>query len=477
MSKVEDFEGKTVLVAGLGVSGLSAASVLKSRGANVVTFDERKDEADVHAVEDIDFDALDAVVTSPVFSPATPFLKESAKRGLDVLSEVELAWRLRVPSKANGRPAAWIGITGTNGKTSTTEMTVRMLSASGLHAPAVGNIGTPVSQAAIDADNDALAVELSSFQMHYTDSLELDCAAITNLADDHLDWHGGFANYAADKAKVYHGVKRTLVYNADDERVTALAQQAEPAQGCRKVGFTLGAPEPGQIGVENGWIVDRSGLRAAEASERMARILDFSHLSEPDGTIYPHLLADALCALALVMGLGVDASTAVEALKSFTPGGHRISKVAQANVHGGVIRFVDDSKATNAHAVKASLSSFPDKSVVWIAGGLAKGSRFEDLVAEQAHTIKAAVIIGVDQQEMLEAFASQAPDIPLTVIDPAEKDTVMDRAVEAAADLAEGGDVVLMAPACASMDQFKSYADRGNRFADAAKHWVEAHGE
>ena len=121
---------------------------------------------------------------------------------------------------------------------------------------------------------------------------------------------------------------------------------------------------------------------------------------------------------------------------------------------------MDDSKATNGHAARASLSSFPAKSVIWIAGGLAKGSRFEDLVKDQAHTIKAAVIIGKDQQPMIEAFASQAPDIPVTIIDPEDNDTVMDRAVEACGTYAAAGDIVLMAPACASMDQFKSYADR-----------------
>ena len=141
-----------------------------------------------------------------------------------------------------------------------------------------------------------------------------------------------------------------------------------------------------------------------------------------------------------------------------------------------VIEVKQNILARNGHAANASLSSFSAKSVVWIAGGLAKGSRFEDLVSNQAHTIKAAVIIGKDQQPMIEAFRSQAPDIPVTVIDPQDNDTVMDRAVAACGDYAAAGDVVLMAPACASMDQFVSYADRGNRFAAAAKAWSEVHG-
>ena len=176
--------------------------------------------------------------------------------------------------------------------------------------------------------------------------------------------------------------------------------------------------------------------------------------------------------------MGADRELALGALRRFAPGGHRIQTVATATMaDGGTVRFVDDSKATNAHAAKASLSSFADKSVVWIAGGLAKGSRFEQLVADQAHTIKAAVIIGKDQQPMIDAFAASAPDIPLTVINPDDNATVMDRAVDAAGSYAVSGDVVLMAPACASMDQFKSYAERGDRFAAAAARWTGEHGE
>ena len=475
-----DMSGKTVIVAGLGVSGQSMMEVLGSRAEKVLGVDEKKPDADLHSFDRIDWDHVDLVMTSPVFNPRTPFILEAQRRGIPVMSEVELAWQLRVNCDSTGEPARWIGITGTNGKTSTTEMTSEMLTACGLTAPAVGNIGKAVSHAVVDPANDVLCVELSSFQLHFTDSLALDCAAITNIADDHLDWHGGIDNYAADKAKVFHRVKKALVYNADDERVTRLAFAAETAEGCRKVGFTLSEPQDGQIGVKDGWIVDMSGIAGGKPGtpEQVAKVSEFTHLTEPDGTVYPHLLADALTALALVLGLGADKEKAITSLKQFTPGGHRIQTVATATTQdGGSIRFVDDSKATNAHAAKASLNSFADKSVVWIAGGLAKGSRFEQLVAEQAHTIKAAVIIGKDQQPILDAFAASAPDIPLTIIDPANNDVIMERAVDAAGEYAQSGDVVLMAPACASMDQFKSYADRGNQFAQQAQRWVNEYGE
>ena len=247
-----DMSGKTAIVAGLGVSGQSMMEVLGSRAEKVLGVDEKKPDADLHSFDHIDWDHVDLVMTSPVFNPRTPFILEAQRRGIPVMSEVELAWQLRVDCDATGHPAQWIGITGTNGKTSTTEMTSEMLTACGLTAPAVGNIGKAVSHAAVDPANDVLCVELSSFQLHFTDSLELDCAAITNIADDHLDWHGGIDNYASDKAKVFHHAKKALVYNADDERVTKLAFAAETAEGCRRVGFTLSEPQGGQIGVNTG---------------------------------------------------------------------------------------------------------------------------------------------------------------------------------------------------------------------------------
>ena len=505
------FPFKNVLVAGLGVSGRGAAEVLRAVGSNPITADEKKPEADIHNFEEINWSKIDAVVTSPVFNPRTPFLQEAQSHNIPVMSEVELAWRLRVPSKRTNKPAYWIGITGTNGKTSTTEMTSAMLTACGLDAPAVGNIGKSVSHAALEADHDALCVELSSFQLHFTDSLALDCAAITNIAADHLDWHGGMEAYAHDKSKVFNNVRKALVYNAQDERVKALAQAAKVASGCKLIGFTLAEPSLGEIGVKDGWIVDNSGVAGGDPGvlKRIVSLRDLRHLCEPDGTVYPHLLADALTALALALGLTGNVDSAVRALCEFAPGGHRIQTVATFKAQdcnpSHSIRFVDDSKATNAHAAAASLASFANNSVVWIAGGLAKGGCFEDLVANQLHVIKAVVVIGVDQRPIVEAIHNSAPNIPVTIVAPdgssAESyngiddavcariehnslinadssfgEAVMQQTVEAAGRYAKPGDVVLLAPACASMDQFVSYADRGNRFAEESQRWVHNHG-
>ena len=353
---------KTVVIAGLGVSGTSLAEVLRERGTHVIGVDERKPEADLHSFDDVDWDHVDYVMSSPVFNPRTPFVLEAQRRGIPVMSEVEFAWQLRVNNERTGTPAPWIGITGTNGKTSTTEMTSEMLTACGLDAPTAGNIASgdmsmSLSRCATNPQHDVLCVELSSFQLHFTDSLALDCAAITNIADDHLDWHGGRENYAADKSKVFHNAKRAIVYNAQDAKVSELAAEAQTAEGCRKVGFTLEAPQAGQIGIEDGWIVDRSGVAGGAVGEsvRLAAITDFTHLAEPDGSLYPHLVADALTALALVLGLGADRDTALKALTSFKPGGHRIETVAEAAVEGGSVRFVDDSKATNGTRLAVQL--------------------------------------------------------------------------------------------------------------------------
>ncbi len=505
-----EFPFHNVLVAGLGVSGIGAMEVLKTVGANAISADERKAEAQIHDFSKIDWTKIDAVVTSPVFNPRTPFILEAQKRNIPVISEVELAWLVRVKSLKTSFPAAWIGITGTNGKTSTTEMTSEMLTSCGLVAPAVGNIGKSVSHAALEKEHDALCVELSSFQLHFTDSLELDCAAITNIAADHLDWHGGIEAYAKDKSKVFNGVKKALVYNAQDSRVSELAKIAQVKDGCKKIGFTLCAPKSGEIGVEDGWIVDKSGVAGAKVGEanKIVALKELKHLCEPDGSVYPHLLADALTALALTLGLKQDVENAVKALRNFAPGGHRIQTVATLNAKDKLpdhsIRFVDDSKATNAHAAAASISSFGKKSVIWIAGGLAKGGRFEDLVKQNRNIIKAAVVIGLDQNPIIQALNTQGQDIPVTIVsangesyesfdcandsvvkkaqnssipsaDSSLGQKVISTAVQAAGRYAQPGDVVLLAPACASMDQFVSYADRGNRFAKESEQWVKCH--
>lgn len=508
------FPYRRVLVVGLGVSGRGALKVLHSVNVETISVDEHNDTADIHDFNLIDWAQIDAVVTSPFFNPRTPFILQARKRHIPVMSEVELAWLLRVDTINTGVPAAWIGITGTNGKTSTTQLTSAMLQAAGFDAPAVGNIGKSVSRAALEASHDVLCVELSSFQLHFTQDMQLDCAAITNLAADHLDWHGSMKAYAADKAVVYRGVRKVLVYNADDAAVTQLAQEAREhvCEDCKIVGVTLHAPQSGQLGVDNGWIVDASGIAGGSYDQprRMIALRELKYLCEPDGSVYPHLLCDALIALALTLGLTRNVDDVLKALCEFKPGGHRIETVAtlRGSSTQGDIRFIDDSKATNAHAAHASLSSFADHRVIWIAGGLAKGAEFHELIEQCKRVMKAVVLIGVDQRPLLEALREHAPLLPVTIIDPdgqhvysyesiAAVDNniaqsvcnissakhapdvgkrIMCNAVQAAGAYATEGDVVMLAPACASMDQFLSYADRGDCFAHAAQEWVKSYG-
>ncbi|MCI1983176.1 MAG: UDP-N-acetylmuramoyl-L-alanine--D-glutamate ligase [Bifidobacteriaceae bacterium] len=478
-----DFSHDVVLVAGLGISGRSVESILSDHGVRTISVDERNGDADRNSFDDLPWEDITLVVTSPGFPPATAFLQEAASRAIPVWSEVEFAWRTRVSSTKTGAPAPWIGITGTNGKTTTTEMTSAILNAAGLKVPAVGNIGEPVSRSVLDPTNDGLTVELSSFALHFTQSLALDVAIWTNVAADHLDWHGGFAKYAADKSKVFTHASRAIIYNADDDTVARYAATAPVAPGCLKVGFTLGEPEVGQIGVVDGWMVDRSELSVHLPDVDgglLVSLKSLSNLSEPNGAVYPHLLADCMAATAAALAMKVPLADIRATLSSFTLDAHRIqlveSYVPTDNSAAAPIRFIDDSKATNAHAAAASLSSFADDSVVWIAGGLAKGARFEDLIASQRHVMKAAVLIGVDQDPFLQAFSASAPDLPVTRISPSDsKADVMRDAIDAAMKYATPGTVVLMAPATASMDQFTSYVDRGNQFADQAHAWVSQH--
>jgi UDP-N-acetylmuramoylalanine--D-glutamate ligase len=464
-----DLRGLRVLVAGLGVTGRAATSALRARDAVVTTLDDAADDADLHDQAAADLDDTDLVIASPGWRPTSPVLVAAAGRGLPVWSEVELAWRLRVDRARGDGPAPWLAVTGTNGKTTTVGMLASIGAAAGLDLPAVGNVGTPVVEAAVDPAHDALAVELSSFQLHFTRTMTAQAAAILNVAADHLDWHGSLEQYAAAKARIYRGVQVACVYDTADPRLETLVREADVAEGARAVGVTLGAPGPGQLGVVDGVLVDRAFHLPADHPTRLASAAelgtfdDLAHLAGPDGRLAPHVVGNALTAAALGRAHGVPAEAVRGGLRAYRPGAHRVELVA--TVDG--VAYVDDSKATNAHAAAASLAAFAPGSVVWIAGGLAKGASFDALVRDRADRLRAAVLIGVDQAPLADALARHAPAIPVHQVDPTDTGTVMSRAVTAARRLARPGDTVLLAPACASMDQFVSYAQRGEAFTAA----------
>jgi UDP-N-acetylmuramoylalanine--D-glutamate ligase len=455
--------GVHVCVAGSGVSGAAVVRVLDQRGAHVTTVDATLGNDDVLPPD------AELVVTSPGWRPMHPLFAQATARGVPVWGEVELAWRLRDPA------VPWLGVTGTNGKTTAVQMLASILRAAGHRAVACGNVGLPVLDAALaDPPYDMLAVELSSFQLHWTSTVALHAGAVLNLAPDHLDWHGSMTGYAEDKAKVWRGGAVPVV-NADDQAVRALAagRMTVPT-----VEFTLGEPAPGQLGVRAGTLLERTYSPASGVASRAIGGGEggAGEGADAGGVVLadvgdvrpaaPHNVANALAAAALARSLDhaglfpVPPDAVARGLRAFRPDPHRIALVA--SIDG--VNYVDDSKATNPHAAAASLAAFDP--VVWIAGGLAKGAEFDEVVAGAAGRLRGVVLVGRDRAVIADALTRHAPEVP--VVDVSATDTgAMDDVVRAARGLARPGDTVLLAPACASMDMFDNYGERGDAFAAA----------
>ncbi|MGW1314048.1 UDP-N-acetylmuramoyl-L-alanine--D-glutamate ligase [Streptomyces sp. NPDC002426] len=464
-----DWQGKHVTVAGLGVSGIPAARALHERGALVTVVNDGDDErsrAQAAELEALgitvrlgDGDTLpgstELVVTAPGWQPGKPLFTAAAEAGVPVWGDVELAWRLR--GQDGREPAPWLAVTGTNGKTTTVRMLASILEAAGLRTAAVGNIGVSLLDAVLgDETYDVLAVELSSYQLHWAPSLRAHSGAVLNLAPDHLDWHGSMAGYAADKGRIYEGNRVACVYNAQDAATEDLVREADVEEGCRAIGFTLGTPGPSQLGVVDGILVDRAFV--ADRQKQAQELAETSDVNPPA----PHNIANALAAAALARAFGVPPKAVRDGLRAFRPDAHRIEHVA--DVSG--VTYIDDSKATNTHAAEASLASYDP--IVWIAGGLAKGATFDELVTGAAKRLKGVVLMGADRALIREALARHAPEVPVVDLD--RTDTgAMSAAVREAARLAGSGDTVLLAPACASMDMFVNYNKRGEAFADAVR--------
>ncbi|MFI9821335.1 UDP-N-acetylmuramoyl-L-alanine--D-glutamate ligase [Streptomyces sp. NPDC052013] len=464
-----EFQGKHITVAGLGVSGVPAAKVLHGLGAKVTVVNDgddaraREQAAELEALGvtvrlgdgDTLPDGTELIVTAPGWKPDKPLFAAAEQAGVPVWGDVELAWRLR---GRDGREAApWLAVTGTNGKTTTVQMLASILKAAGLRTAAVGNIGVSLLDAVLGEEKyDVLAVELSSYQLHWAPSLRAHSAAVLNLAPDHLDWHGSMEAYARDKGRIYEGNRVACVYNVADKATEDLVREADVEEGCRAIGFTLGTPGPSQLGVVDDLLVDRAFVENRQKNaQELAQVSDVNPPA-------PHNIANALAAAALARAFGVPATAVRDGLRAFTPDAHRIAHVA--DVDG--VAYVDDSKATNTHAAEASLAAY--EKIVWIAGGLAKGATFDELVAKSAKRLRGAVLIGADRALIREALARHAPEVP--VVDLERTDTgAMLQAVQEAQRLARPGDTVLLAPACASMDMFANYNRRGEAFAQAVR--------
>ena len=472
--------GAPVLVAGGGVTGHAVLAALTRFGAAATLCDDNPAtlrgyaESGVATVttstatEQISGYAL--VVASPGFAPTTPVLAAATAAGVPIWGDVELAWRLDAAGHY-GPPRRWLVVTGTNGKTTTTSMLHAMLTAAGRRSLLCGNIGSPVLDV-LGEPADLLAVELSSFQLHWAPSLRPEAGVVLNIAEDHLDWHSTFAEYAAAKARVLNG--RVAVVGLDNGRAAALL---DTAAAPVRVGFRLGEPATGELGVRDGQLVDR-----AFADDLALLPVESIPVPGPVGVL------DALAAAALARCVGVPPEAIEAAITSFRVGRHRAEVVAIADG----IRYVDDSKATNPHAAEASVLAYPR--VVWVAGGLLKGASVDAEVVRIAPRLVGAVLIGRDREEVAEALSRHAPDVPVVQVVTGEDadmyatavvsgadvtevhhpgetigTRVMTAAVAAARDLAKPGDTVLLAPAGASFDQFNGYADRGDAFAAAVR--------
>ncbi len=432
-----DLAGKRVLILGLGISGRSAANFCAARGARVLAADEAGEDR-LRGLDELapgielrtgstlpDPTDYDLVVPSPGIA-----VERYADRARAVLGDIELAGRfLEVPI---------VAVTGTNGKTTTVSLVEMMLRGSGLRARAAGNVGTP-ALSLVGEPLDVAVLEVSSFQLEAVERFAPRVAAVLNITPDHLDRHRSFEAYTRIKQRIFEnqGPGDTAVLNFDDPASRALAPACKGAVSF----FSTKGP------VERGVCLD-GGVALVIAPEGIQRVA-LDDLPVAHGPEIENLLAS----LAVVSALGVDPARALAATRDFIGLPHRCELVA---TQGGV-RFVNDSKATNPGAAARSLRGF-DAPVHWIAGGRDKGLDFATLADIAAERAKSACFYGETAQALETAMAGRIEVVRVTTLE---------QAITHSAERAEPGDVVLLAPACASFDQFASFEQRGERFRSA----------
>ena len=431
------------MVAGIGVSGFAAADGLLHFGARVTILDD--------LVDDLTSDRGKLLEVLGGFVRLGPGSTADLPDDADLV--IATGWPasspLLVQAAARGVPI-W-------SKTTTTQMLEAILTAAGLRTAAVGNIGRPIMEIVLDPEPyDVLAVELSSHQLHWSTSLAMHSAAVLNVQPDHLEWHGSYDAYRDAKAMIYAGVQASCVYNVADPVTEQMVEQAEVVEGARAIGFTLGTPGLSMLGVVDDLLVDRAFIeQRRDSALELAKVSDVSPAA-------PHNVANALAAAALARSYGVPVVAVRQGLQSVKVGPHKIQTVLERDG----VSWVDDSKATNPHAADAALRAF--SSVVWIAGGQAKGTTFDELIAAHRDRLRGAVLLGIDREIIAQALARHAPEVPTQIIEAVDT-RAMAQAVAAAASLARPGDAVLLAPGCASKDMFTDYAARGDAFAAAVR--------
>jgi len=459
MSFSRDLQHKKALVLGAGITGLASARALFARDVLVTIVDDTvttDSEFSILKPSEVTVSDFDFLLISPGWKESHTLIQQAQAAQVALLNEIDLAWAIKEERSPDQK---WLALTGTNGKTTTVEMTAAALRAGGVHAVACGNVGKTVIECVDSAESyEVLVLELSSFQLHWLQRAEFVASAILNIADDHTDWHGSFESYAQAKLSILDR-SMTAILNGDDKEVVTRTTH----WNGRKVFYSLDTPGPGEIGVVEELLVDRAFVSDPQEASMIAEVIDVK-------PTVPHNVSNALAAAGLARTIGVSHEAIGKALSEFTLGRHRIEVVAEDNG----ITWIDDSKATNPHAATASILSA--LSVIWIAGGLAKGADVSGLVARAHPRIKAAILIGTDRALFATALAEHAPHVKVIEIDPPSdyqrggaSNSFMEAIVAAAQSCAVTGDTVLLAPSCASMDQFVSYADRGDRFADAVR--------
>jgi UDP-N-acetylmuramoylalanine--D-glutamate ligase len=436
------FDGRRAVVLGAGVAGRAAAEALVAEGARVLVTDARDADrlGDLEGLTALgveirtgghdprDLEGADLLVASPGISPSAEVFAWAASRGLPAWGELELGARLAA--------VPYLAVTGTNGKTTTTGMLAACLRAAGTDAVACGNIGRPFTTAARER-HDVLVVEVSSQQLERQDSFHPSVSVLVNLAPDHLDHHGSFDAYRAAKAAIYRSQVAGDVHvgNRDDAEAAAVSAAAP----CEVRWFGTGSPRDGEVG-----FADRTLVLRGPSGD--------TSIGDVDGQRAGHR-ENAAAAATAALAYGVDPRTIAAGLAAFAPAAHRGDTVAE--IDG--VRFVDDSKATNVHAALAAIAGVRD--AVLIAGGRSKGQVLAPL-RSAADRLRAVITIGESAAELEAVFDGLVP---------CTRAASIEEAVRRAFDASARPGVVLLAPACASWDQFASYAERGDRFAAAVR--------
>jgi UDP-N-acetylmuramoylalanine--D-glutamate ligase len=451
VSFISSLSGKSVVVFGAGVTGAPTVEFLQSKDAKTILVDEKITGPGIfNDFSKVDLAQVDFAVVSPGWKVDNPLILQLKKAGISIISEIDLAWRVKQEIKPRQK---WLALTGTNGKTTAVQMAEAMLVADGQNALACGNIGLTAIEAVINSDAEILILELSSFQLEWSVEAQFVSVAILNIAEDHIDWHGSFDNYANAKFKITNNAESVILNALDSAIVKRAKNLAHPI-----IWFTLETPKPHQIGLVENLIVDR-----AFVSDEAEALFELSDIKPA----VPHNVLNAMAAAGLARSVGSKAESIAQALRNFKLDHHRLEVVAERD---GVF-WIDDSKATNPHAAMAALNS--QLKSIWIAGGLAKGATMDELVKNCSSRIRSAILIGSDAPLIAKALEENAPEIPIHHVneysDPLD---LMKKVVALAGELAQSGDAVLLAPACASMDQFKNYAERGQLFAKAVKGYL-----